>query len=33
VPFPPPVQAARFIDDAPLIGAIALAVRTANGGT
>jgi glucokinase len=31
VPFPPPVQAARFIDDAPLIGAVALAVRTANG--
>ena len=32
VPFPPPVQAARFIDDAALIGAVALAVRTANGG-
>ena len=31
VPFPPPVEAARFIDDAPLIGAVALAVRTANG--
>jgi glucokinase len=30
VPFPPPVQGARFIDDAPLIGAVALAVRTAN---
>jgi glucokinase len=30
VPFPPPVQAARYIDDAPLIGAVALAVRTAN---
>jgi glucokinase len=29
VPFPPPVQVARFVDDAPLIGAIALAVRTA----
>jgi glucokinase len=28
-PFPPSVEAARFIDDAPLIGAIALAVRTA----
>ena len=27
VPFPPPVEAARFIDDAPLIGAIALAVE------
>jgi glucokinase len=26
VPFPPPVEAARFLDDAPLIGAIALAV-------
>jgi glucokinase len=26
VPFPPPVVAGRFIDDAPLIGAIALAV-------
>jgi glucokinase len=31
VPFPPPVHGARFIDDAPLIGAVALAVRTANG--
>jgi glucokinase len=29
VPFPPRVEPARFIDDAPLIGAIALAVRTA----
>ena len=29
VPFPPPVQAARFVDDAPLIGAVALAVRAA----
>jgi glucokinase len=28
-PFPPPVEAARFIDDAPLVGAVALAVRTA----
>jgi glucokinase len=27
VPFPPPVEAARFLDDAPLIGAIALAVE------
>ena len=27
VPFPPPVVAGRFIDDAPLIGAIALAVE------
>ncbi|MDN3358891.1 ROK family protein [Actinomadura sp. DC4] len=31
VPFPPDVRAARFIGDAPLIGAVALAVRTANG--
>jgi glucokinase len=27
VPFPPPVMAGRFVDDAPLIGAIALAVE------
>lgn len=27
VPFPPPVRPGRFIDDAPLIGAIALAVE------
>lgn len=27
VPFPPEVRTARFVDDAPLIGAIALAVR------
>jgi glucokinase len=27
VPFPPPVRPGRFIDDAPLIGAIALAVK------
>lgn len=27
VPFPPPVSAGRFVDDAPLIGAIALAVE------
>jgi glucokinase len=27
VPFPPPVEPGRFIDDAPLIGAIALAVE------
>jgi glucokinase len=32
VPFPPPVEAARFIDDAALIGAIALGVRAAAGG-
>lgn len=32
VPFPPPVRAAHYIDDAALIGAVALAVRTANGG-
>jgi glucokinase len=32
VPFPPPVEAARFIADAPLIGAVALAVRTAATG-
>jgi glucokinase len=29
VPFPPPVEAARFTDDAPLVGAVALATRTA----
>ncbi len=29
-PFPPPVEAARYIDDAPLIGAVALAVRAAS---
>lgn len=29
VPFPPRVEAARFVDDASLIGAIALAARTA----
>jgi glucokinase len=29
VPFPPSVEAARFVDDAPLIGAIALAVQAA----
>jgi glucokinase len=29
VPFPPRVEAARFTDDAPLVGAIALAARTA----
>jgi glucokinase len=33
VPFPPPVEAARFIDDAALIGAIALGVRAAAGGS
>ncbi|HEY0542067.1 MAG TPA: ROK family protein [Actinoallomurus sp.] len=33
VPFPPPVAAARFIDDAALIGAIALGVRAATGGS
>jgi glucokinase len=27
VPFPPPVQTGRFVDDAPLIGALALAVE------
>jgi glucokinase len=27
VPFPPPVEPARFVDEAPLIGAIALAVE------
>ena len=32
-PFPPPVAAARFIDDAALIGAIALGVRAATGGS
>ncbi len=29
VPFPPPVQAASFVDDAPLIGALALAIDAA----
>ena len=29
VPFPPPVETARFLDDAPLVGAVALAVRAA----
>lgn len=33
VPFPPPVEAARFIDDAALIGAIALGVRAAAGSS
>ena len=32
VPFPPPVEAARFTDDASLVGAVALAVRTASAG-
>lgn len=31
-PFPPPVEAARFTDDASLVGAVALAVRTASAG-
>jgi glucokinase len=29
VPFPPPVEAAHFVDDAPLIGAVALGVQAA----
>ena len=29
VPFPPPVETATFVDDAPLIGALALAVEAA----
>ncbi len=29
VPFPPPVEAARFVDDAPLIGALAMATEAA----
>jgi glucokinase len=31
VPFPPEVRAAHFVHDAPLIGAIALAVDAASG--
>ncbi|MFL6054505.1 MAG: ROK family protein [Actinoallomurus sp.] len=33
VPFPPPIEAARFIDDASLIGAVALATRIAANGS
>jgi glucokinase len=32
VPFPPEIQAAHFIHDAPLLGAIALALDAAGRG-